>query len=73
MKFEDNVPWPGVTGTAEITATTTVANAWETLTYDFSGIDMGIDWYNLVLIMDNDTQGDGSANYTIYIDDIEQN
>ena len=73
MKFEDNVPWPGVTGTAEITATTTVANTWETLTYDFSGIDMNIDWYNLVLIMDNGTQGDGSANYTIYIDDIEQN
>ncbi|MFD1613546.1 hypothetical protein [Gelatiniphilus marinus] len=73
MKFEDNVPWPGVTGTAEITATTTLANAWETLTYDFSGIDTNIDWYNLVLIMDNGTQGDGSANYTIYIDDIEQN
>ena len=72
FKFEDDVPWPNVTGSAEITATTTVANAWEELTFDFSGIDMGIDWYNLVLIMDNGTQGDGSSNYTIYIDDISQ-
>ncbi len=70
MKFEDNVPWPNVTGTAEITATTTVANQWEVLTFDFAGIDPGIDWYNMVLIMDNGTVGDGSANYTIYIDDI---
>ncbi|NMH89683.1 hypothetical protein [Flavivirga algicola] len=69
-KFEDNVPWPDVTATAEITATTTVANQWEDLTFDFTGIDTSIDWYNLVLIMDNGAAGDGSANYTIYLDDI---
>ncbi|MDO6759677.1 PKD domain-containing protein [Tamlana sp. 2_MG-2023] len=73
MKFEDNVPWPNVTSTAEVTATTTVANQWETLTFDFSGVDTSIDFYNLVLIMDNGTEGDGSANYTIYVDDIAQN
>jgi hypothetical protein len=73
FKFEDAVPWPNVTGTAEVIATTTVANGWETLTFDFSGIDMGIDWYNLVMIIDNGTQGDGSANYTIYVDDIDIN
>ncbi|ULC58442.1 hypothetical protein MBM09_10970 [Flaviramulus sp. BrNp1-15] len=73
MKFEDNVPWPDVTASAEITATTTVANQWETLTFDFSGIDMGIQFYNMVLIMDNGTQGDGTANYTIYVDDISSN
>lgn len=73
MKFEDDVPWPNVTGSAEITATTTVANQWEELTFDFAGIDTGIDWYNLVLIMDNGTVGDGSSNYTIYLDDISQN
>ena len=72
-KFENEVPWPDVTGTAEITATTTVANAWEELTFDFSGIDESITWYNLVLIMDNGTQGDGTANYTIYVDDISTN
>ncbi len=73
MKFEDDVPWPNVTSTAEVTATTTTANAWETLTFDFSGLDMNVNWYNLVMIMDNGTQGDGSANYTIYIDDIDVN
>ncbi|WP_298492669.1 hypothetical protein [uncultured Algibacter sp.] len=73
LKFEDAVPWPDVTATAEITATTTIANGWETLTFDFSGVDMGIEWYNLVLIMDNGTQGDGSADYTIYVDDIDLN
>ena len=70
MKFEDDVPWPNNTGSAEITATTTVANQWETLTFDHSGISSSVDWYNMVLIMDNGTQGDGSANYTIYLDDF---
>ncbi|WP_406684694.1 hypothetical protein N1F78_02910 [Seonamhaeicola sp. MEBiC1930] len=73
IKFEDNVPWPDVTATAEITATTTVANAWEELTFDFPTVDAAIEWYNLVLIMDNGVEGDGSANYTIYIDDIDIN
>ena len=73
MKFEDAVPWPNNTGSAEITATTTVANQWQTLTFDHSAIDMSIDWNNMVLIMDNGTQGDGSADYTIYLDDITQN
>jgi hypothetical protein len=27
----------------------------------------------MVLIMDNGTQGDGTADYTIYLDDITQN
>ena len=70
MKFEDDVPWPSTTGSAEITATTTVADQWETLTFDHSGISSSVDWYNMVLIMDNGTQGDGSANYTIYLDDF---
>ncbi|HEY5688210.1 MAG TPA: hypothetical protein VIS27_07910 [Yeosuana sp.] len=73
MKFEDAVPWPAVTGTAEITATTTVANAWEELTFVFPSIDTAIDWYNMVLIMDNGTVGDGSADFTIYVDDISTN
>ena len=73
MQFEDDVPWPGVTGSAEITVATTVANQWETLTFDHSGIDLNIDWYNMVLIMDNGTVGDGSANYTIFLDDITIN
>ncbi len=73
MKFEDAEAWPNTTSTAEITATTTVANQWETLTFDFTGVDMSVDFNNIVLIMDNGTAGDGSANYTIYVDDIDQN
>jgi hypothetical protein len=70
-KFEDNSN--PVVATAEITATSTVAGQWEELTWDFSGIDTAVDWSNLVLIMDNGTEGDGSANYTIYVDDISTN
>ena len=70
MKFEDAAPWPDTKATAEITATTTVANAWEELTFTITGVDASIEYYNLVLIMDNGTQGDGSSDYTIFIDDI---
>ncbi|MFC4269639.1 hypothetical protein [Polaribacter marinivivus] len=72
LKFEDATPWPNTVASAEVTATTTVANGWEELTFSFSGISTSVDFNNLVLIMDNGTQGDGSSNYTIYIDDITQ-
>jgi len=72
MKFEDAVGWPNTTATAEVTATSTVANQWEVLTYDFSGASSSVEWYNLVMFMDNGTMGDGSSNYTVYIDDITQ-
>ncbi|MDG2195127.1 MAG: hypothetical protein P8K77_09860 [Polaribacter sp.] len=70
LKFEDATPWPNTTASAEITSTTTVANGWEELTFDFSGISTTVDFTNLVLIMDNGTNGDGSSDYTIYVDDI---
>jgi hypothetical protein len=72
MKFEDAIGWPNTTATGEITAITTKANEWEELTFTFSGIDTNIDFFNIVLIMDNGNAGDGSDNYTIYIDDITQ-
>ena len=72
MKFEDAAGWPNTTATAEVTATSTVANQWETLTYDFSGLDTSVEWYNLVMFIDNGTNGDGSSNFTIYVDDITQ-
>ncbi len=50
---------------------TTVANAWETLSFDYSTIDATKSYDKIVLIFDNGTQGDGSANYTFYIDDIK--
>lgn len=73
MKFEDATAWPNTVATAEKFATTTVANQWEELTFDFSGIDTAVDFMNLVLIMDNGTAGDGGADYTLYIDDMTQN
>lgn len=51
---------------------TTVANAWEDLVFDYRGIDLsgGKVYNNVVLIFDNGTAGDGSANFTWLFDDI---
>jgi hypothetical protein len=51
-------------------ATTTVANDWEELKFDFSTIDTNNEYHNLVLIFDLGTSGDGTANFTYYFDDI---
>ncbi len=52
---------------------TTTANAWETLTFDYSAINLANAYQNIVLIFDLGTMGDGSANYTFYFDDITLN
>ena len=49
---------------------TTVANGWETLTFDYSAINSGNSYDKLVIIFDNGTMGDGTANFTFYVDDI---
>ncbi|WP_166382297.1 T9SS type A sorting domain-containing protein [Polaribacter sp. 11A2H] len=49
---------------------TTIANGWETLTFDYAAISKTASYKKLVIIFDNDIMGDGSANYTFYIDDI---
>lgn len=52
-------------------AYTTVANQWETLSFDFT--DVASNTYSkLVLIFDNASVGDGSANFTFLFDDIQQ-
>jgi len=51
---------------------TTVANAWEELTFDFTAINTANSYQKVVLIFDLGTSGDGSANYTYYFDDISQ-
>ena len=53
--------------------TTTTANAWEELTFDFSAINAGNFYSKVVLIFDLGTAGDGSANFTYYFDDIRLN
>jgi len=51
---------------------TTVANAWEELTFDFTAINTANSYQKVVLIFDLGTAGDGSSNYTYYFDDISQ-
>ena len=57
----------------EISATTITANAWEELTFDFTGIDVSKTYQKVVLIFDLGTMGDGSANFTYFFDDIKLN
>ncbi len=54
----------------ELEATSTVANAWEELTYDFSAINTANTYSKLVFIFDNGTMGNGSANFTWLFDDV---
>lgn len=53
----------------EVSVDTTVANAWEEMTFDFTGMTQeGLT--KLVLIFENGTMGDGSADWTFYFDDV---
>ncbi len=54
----------------ERTTSTTVANAWEELSWDFSGSPSAT-YTDLVFIYDLGVMGDGSANFTFYQDDIQ--
>ena len=49
---------------------TTVANAWEELTFNFTAINTANQYKKIVFIFDNGTMGDGSANFTYYFDDL---
>ena len=56
----------------EIAVTTAGGSAWETLVFDFSG-QLGADGdTKITMIAENGTMGDGSADFTFYIDNIEQ-
>ena len=50
--------------------TTTTANAWEELTWDFSAIDVNNTYEKVVVIFDLGVMGDGTSNFTFYFDDI---
>ncbi|MCU0388533.1 MAG: hypothetical protein MUE71_08005, partial [Chitinophagaceae bacterium] len=61
----------GDVGPSEVTATTTIANNWETINWNFSGKPSNV--YNkLVFMFDFGAVGDGSANSTFHFDDILQ-
>jgi hypothetical protein len=51
---------------------TTVANTWEDLSFDYSTINTANSYQKVVLIFDNGTMGDGTANFTWLFDDIRQ-
>lgn len=53
--------------------TTTTANAWEDLSFDFSAINTANSYHKVVVIFDFGTVGDGSANFTYHFDDIRFN
>ncbi len=67
----ENLTNGGISYEKEVTTTT--ANVWEELTFDYSGINASNSYQKLVLIFDNGTMGDGSANFTYYFDDIRLN
>jgi hypothetical protein len=67
----ENLTNGGISFEKEVT--TTKANEWEELTFDYSGINTANSYQKVVLIFDNGTSGDGSANYTFYLDDITLN
>lgn len=50
---------------------TTVANAWETLTFDFTG-ETATNLGTVTIILDDGIQGDGTDNFTMFFDDITQ-
>lgn len=64
LKLENN----GATLTTELPATTTVANAWEELEYDFTDIQNSNNYQNIVLFFDFNQVGTGA---TYYFDDVQ--
>ncbi len=66
----ENLTNPGISFERE--ATSTVANAWEDLVFDYSQINTANTYQKVVLIFDNGTPGNGSANFTWLFDDIRQ-
>lgn len=67
MKFE-NIPHDAAAD-IENTQTTTVANAWEEITFDFTGINNANQYQQIVLFFNFGTSGTGE---TYYFDDIKQ-
>ena len=53
----------------EVSQDTTVANAWEELTFDFTGQTEG-DFDGISFFFDFGTAGDGTDNFTFYFDDV---
>jgi len=48
-------------------------NAWQELSFDFTGINTANPYDRIVIIFDLGVMGDGSPNFTYYFDDIRLN
>jgi len=55
----------------EVEHTIPASGEWTELSIDLSGADGGVDYDRLVLIFDLGTEGDGSADFTWFVDNIE--
>jgi hypothetical protein len=47
------------------------SNTWTEVVFDLRSVDRSFDYHNVVLIFDLGTVGDGSADYTWFVDDVE--
>ena len=56
----------------EVNATSTQVNTWETLIFDFSNVDIDGSYDKLVWIFENGNAGDGSDQFTYYVDNLFQ-
>jgi hypothetical protein len=64
----ENSSNPGINFEKEVT--TTVANGWEELTFDYSAINTANSYNRIVMIFELGTPGDGTANFTFLMDDL---
>ena len=64
----ENATNSGISYEKEVT--TSVANAWEDLVFDYTGINTSNAYHHIVIIFDLGTVGDGSSNFTFLFDDI---
>jgi hypothetical protein len=66
LKLENLANGTGIN--TELDATTTVANGWEELTYNFTGINNANNYQRVVVFFDFGNAGNGA---TYYFDDIK--
>lgn len=70
MKLENAAN--GGLNSGDVFATTTLNNAWEDLSFDFTGINLANTYQRIVIIFRLGFVGDGTANFTFHFDDIRQ-
>jgi hypothetical protein len=62
----------GSINSGELTVETKTAQAWEEVSWDFSGIDKTKEYRKLVFFFELGTMGAGGDDWTFYVDDVNQ-